>query len=159
MGLLDRVRNIVRANVNDAVNRAEDPVKALDQMIADWNVDLVKVRQAAALAMAAENRLQAEYDQRVQTATEWQRRAALAVDHGDDNLARQALGRKLQYQNEANQLEESIQAQSGHLDDSDTVDSACLEVGQHSYCLLAALECSGALTLFIIDPDSESQCV
>ncbi len=117
MGLLDRVRNIVRANVNDALSRAEDPVKALDQMIADWNTDLVKVRQAAALAIAAENRLQAEYDQRVQTAAEWQRRAALAVDRGDDNLARQALSRKLQYQNEANQLDESIKAQSGHLDD------------------------------------------
>jgi phage shock protein A len=117
MGLLDRVRNIVRANVNDALTRAEDPVKALDQMIADWNVDLVKVRQAAALAIAAQNRLQAEYDQRTQTAAEWQRRAALAVDRGDDDLARQALSRKLQYQHEADQLGESIRAQSGHLDE------------------------------------------
>jgi phage shock protein A len=117
MGLLDRVRNIVRANVNDAINRAEDPVKALDQMIADWNADLVKVRQAAALAIAAENRLQAEHDQRVQAADEWQRRAALAVERGDDNLARQALSRKLQYQNEANQLDQSMSAQSGHLDE------------------------------------------
>ena len=117
MGLLDRVRNIVKANVNDALNRAEDPVKALDQMIASWSADLVKVRQAAALAIAAENRLQAEYDQRAQAVQDWQRRAALAVDRGDDNLARQALGRKLQYQNEANQLGESIQAQAGHLND------------------------------------------
>jgi phage shock protein A len=117
MGLLDRVRNIVRANVNDALTRAEDPVKALDQMIADWNADLVKVRQAAALAIAAQNRLQAEYDQRTQTAAEWQRRAALAVDRGDDDLARQALSRKLQYQHEADQLGESIRAQSGHLDE------------------------------------------
>ncbi len=117
MGLLDRVRNIVRANVNDVVTRAEDPVKTLDQMIADWNSDLVKVRQAAALAIAAENRLQAEYDQRVQTASEWQRRAAMAVDRGDDDLARQALGRKLQYQHEADQLGQSIKAQSGHLDE------------------------------------------
>jgi phage shock protein A len=117
MGLLDRVRNIVRANVNDVLTRAEDPVKALDQMIADWNADLVKVRQAAALAIAAQNRLQAEYDQRVQTAAEWQRRAELAVDHGDDNLARQALSRKLQYQREADQLDQSIKAQTGHLDE------------------------------------------
>jgi phage shock protein A len=117
MGLLDRVRNIVRANVNDALNRAEDPVKALDQMIADWNADLVKVRQAAALAIAAQNRLQAEYDQRTQMVQLWQQRAALAVQQGDDNLARQALTRKLQYQNEAGQLQQSLQAQSGHLDD------------------------------------------
>lgn len=117
MGLLDRVRNIVRANVNDAVSRAEDPVKTLDQMIASWSGDLVKVRQAAALAIAAQNRLQAEYDQRDQAVQDWQRRATLAVDRGDDNLARQALSRKLQYQNEAEQLGQSIQAQMGHLDE------------------------------------------
>jgi phage shock protein A len=117
MGLMDRVRNIIRANVNDMVNRAQDPEKALDQMIADWNADLIRVRQAAALAIAAQNRLQAEYDQRVQTAQEWQRRAELAVDKGDDNLARQALQRKLQYQREADQLHQSIEAQSSHLDE------------------------------------------
>jgi phage shock protein A len=117
MGLLDRVRNIVRANVNDALTRAEDPVKALDAMIGEWNADLVRVRQAASLAIAAQNRLQAEYDQRQAAAEEWQRRAVLAVDRGDDNLARQALTRKLQYQKEADQLDQSLQAQSGHLDE------------------------------------------
>ncbi|HLZ09024.1 MAG TPA: PspA/IM30 family protein, partial [Chloroflexota bacterium] len=86
MGLLDRVRNIVRANLNDAVTRAEDPVKALDSMIVEWNADLVKVRQAASLAIAAQNRLQAECEQRHQAVGEWQRRAEIAVDHGDDNL-------------------------------------------------------------------------
>jgi phage shock protein A len=117
MGLLDRVRNIVRANVSDALTRAEDPVKALDAMIGEWNTDLVRVRQAASLAIAAQNRLQAEYDQRQAAAEEWQRRAVLAVDRGDDNLARQALTRKLQYQKEADQLDQSLQAQSGHLDE------------------------------------------
>jgi phage shock protein A len=117
MGLLDRVRNIVRANVSDALTRAEDPVKALDAMIGEWNADLVRVRQAASLAIAAQNRLQAEYDQRQAAAEEWQRRAVLAVDRGDDNLARQALTRKLQYQKEADQLDQSLQAQSGHLDE------------------------------------------
>lgn len=116
MGLMDRVRNIVRANVNDALSRAQDPEKALDQMIADWSADLVKVRQAAALAIAAQQRLEAEYNQREQAVQDWQRRAELAVDRGDDNLARQALQRKLQYQSEADQLRQSLDAQSSHLD-------------------------------------------
>ena len=117
MGLLDRVRNIVRANLNDVVTRADDPVKALDAMIVDWNADLVKVRQAASLAMAAQNRLQAELEQRRLAVGEWQHRAEIAVDHGDDNLARQALTRKLQYQQEADQLQQSLDSQSGHLDE------------------------------------------
>lgn len=117
MGLLDRVRNIVRANINDIVSRAEDPEKTLDQMIADMSENLIKVRQAAALAIAAQNRLQAEYEQRLKAVQDWQRRAELAVDRGDDNLARQALTKKLQYQHEADQLRASVQAQSTHLDD------------------------------------------
>ena len=117
MGLLDRVRDIVRANVSDVINRAEDPEKALDQMIADLNENLVKVRQAAALAIAAQNRLQAEYDQRSKAVQDWKQRAELAVDRGDDDLARDALRRKLQYQQEADQLRGSVQAQASHLDE------------------------------------------
>jgi len=117
VSLLNRIRNIVRANANDMLNRAEDPEKALDQMIADMSQDLVKVRQAAALAISAQDRLQAEYDQRRQAVQEWQRRAELAVDKGDDALAKQALSRKLQYQHEADQLKTSLDAQSGHIDE------------------------------------------
>ncbi len=117
MSLLNRIRNVVRANLNDTVSRAEDPEKALDQLISDMNGDLVKVRQAAALALAAQNRLQAEYDQRTEAAQEWQRRAESAVDHGDDNLARNSLAQKLQYNREADQLRDSLQAQSSHLDE------------------------------------------
>ena len=57
MGLLDRIRNIVRANVHDSLDRAEDPVKSLDLMIADWSSALVSVRQATSLAIAAQTRL------------------------------------------------------------------------------------------------------
>jgi len=117
VSLLNRVRNIVRANVNDLLNRAEDPEKALDQMISDMSQDLVKVRQAAALVISAQERLQAEYDQRRQAVQEWQRRAELAVDKGDDTLARQALARKLQYQHEADQIKSSLDAQSAHIDE------------------------------------------
>jgi phage shock protein A len=117
MGLLDRVRNIVRANVNDTMSRAEDPVKSLDQMIAEWTTALVGVRQAASLAIAAQSRLQAEYEQRQRAVDEWHQRAAAAVDRGDDATARQALSRKLQYQHEADQFQQSIQAQAGHLDE------------------------------------------
>lgn len=120
VSLLSRIRNIVRANLNDTVSRAEDPEKTLDQMISDMGSDLVKVRQAAALALAAQNRLQAEYDQRTQAVQEWQRRAETAVDHGEDDQARTALAQKLQYQKEADQLRDSSQAQSSHLDELKT---------------------------------------
>ncbi len=117
MSLLNRIRNIVRANLNDTVSQAEDPEKALDQMISGMEADLVKVRQATSLAMAAQNRLQAEYDQRTAAVQEWQQRAERAVDQGDDKAAREALTQKAQYQGEADQLHDSLQAQSSHLDE------------------------------------------
>ena len=61
--------------------------------------------------------MQAEYDQRTAAVQEWQQRAERAVDHGDDKLARQALTQKVQYQREADQLRDSLQAQSSHLDE------------------------------------------
>jgi phage shock protein A len=117
VSLLNRIRNVLRANLNDTVSRAEDPEKALDQMISGLAEDLVKVRQATALAIAAQNRLQAECDQRTVAVQEWQQRAERAVDREDDDLAREALTQKLQYQREADQLRDSLQAQSSHLDE------------------------------------------
>ena len=117
MSLLNRIRNVVRANLNDTVSQAEDPEKALDQMISGMEGDLVKVRQATALAIAAQNRLQAEYDERTLAVKEWQQQAERAVDKGDDKLAREALTQKSQYQQEADQLRDSLQAQSSHLDE------------------------------------------
>lgn len=116
MGLWSRIVNIFRANVNAGLTRAEDPEKALNQMIADWSQDLVRVKQAAAAAIAAEKRLRAEYEQREDAVGAWQRRAELALDKGDEGLARQALARKIQYKREAEQLAESLKAQESTLD-------------------------------------------
>ena len=54
MGLFDRISRIVRANVNDMVNKAEDPEKVLEQSIVDMQEDLVQLRQAVASAIATD---------------------------------------------------------------------------------------------------------
>ena len=53
MGFFNRVSRLLRANVNDLVSKAEDPVKILDQSVADMQEDLVKLRQAVAMAIAS----------------------------------------------------------------------------------------------------------
>ena len=53
MGLLDRLSRLVRANLNAFVSDAEDPIKILDQSVADMQEDLVKLRQAVAIAIAS----------------------------------------------------------------------------------------------------------
>ena len=63
MGFFDRLSRLVRANANAAVSSMEDPAKILDQSVADMQADLVKLRQAVALAIASQKRLtsQAEH--------------------------------------------------------------------------------------------------
>ena len=57
MGFFDRLGRLVRANANAAVSSMEDPSKILDQSVADMQSDLVKLRQAVALAIASQKRL------------------------------------------------------------------------------------------------------
>ena len=54
MGFFDRLSRLLRANLNDLVSKAEDPVKILDQAVSDMQDDLVKLRQAVAMAIASQ---------------------------------------------------------------------------------------------------------
>ena len=63
MGFFDRLGRLVRANANAAVSSMEDPSKILDQSVADMQADLVKLRQAVALAIASQKRLRSQSEQ------------------------------------------------------------------------------------------------
>lgn len=112
MGLFDRVSRLIRANINDAVNKAEDPEKILEQAIIDMQEDLVQMRQAVAKAIAAQNRMQTQYNQSQSQAEQWQQRAALALNKGDENLAREALSRKKAQADTANALKGQLEQQT-----------------------------------------------
>ncbi len=94
MGLFDRISRVVRANVNDMVSKAEDPEKVLEQAILDMQEDLVQMRQAVASAIASQKRTEQQYNQTSTEANNWQQRAQLALQKGDEGLAREALTRK-----------------------------------------------------------------
>jgi phage shock protein A len=94
MGLFDRVSRVARANLNDMVSKAEDPEKILEQTIIDMQEDLVQLRQAVASAIASQKRTQQQYNQAQTESNNWQQRAQLALQKGDENLAREALVRK-----------------------------------------------------------------
>ena len=112
MGLLDRVSTLVRANLNDLLDRAEDPEKVIKQLLIDMNNQLIQVKTQVAAAIADEKRLQARYEEAQRTADDWQRKAELAIDKGEDELAKQALQRRNTYAQTAAGLQEQWQAQS-----------------------------------------------
>ncbi|MBR8837924.1 MAG: PspA/IM30 family protein [Stigonema ocellatum SAG 48.90 = DSM 106950] len=94
MGLFDRIKRVVSANLNDLVNKAEDPEKMLEQAILEMQEDLVQLRQGVAQAIAAQKRTEKQYNEAQNDINKWQRNAQLALQKGDENLARQALERK-----------------------------------------------------------------
>ncbi|HYU21487.1 MAG TPA: PspA/IM30 family protein [Chloroflexota bacterium] len=115
MGLLDRVSTLVRANLNDLIDRAEDPEKVIKQLIIDMNNQLIQVKTQVAAAIADEKRLYQRQQEAQQQADEWQSKAELAVEKGDDDLAKQALARRNSYTQTAQGLQEQWQAQSAQV--------------------------------------------
>lgn len=112
MGLLDRILRVIRANINSLLNQAEDPEKILEQTVTDMQEDLVQLRMAVAQAIATQKRTERQATQAQSTAEEWYRRAQLALQKGDDNLAREALTRRKSYQETAEAMQEQLQQQS-----------------------------------------------
>lgn len=93
MALLERVTTLVRANLNDLLDRAEDPEKLLKQVILDMENQLLQVKTQVAISMADHHLLQKKQSEQSDKAAEWMRKAELAVDKQQDDLARAALER------------------------------------------------------------------
>ena len=112
MGLFDRIWRLIRANLNSLISQAEDPEKILEQTVMDMQEDLVQMRMAVAQAIATQKRTERQCAQAKATAEEWYRRAQLALQKGDDSLAREALTRRKSYQETAEAMQEQLQQQT-----------------------------------------------
>jgi phage shock protein A len=95
MALLERVSTLVRANLNDLIDKAEDPEKMIKQVILDMQNQLLQVKTQVAIAMADQHLLMKKQKENEQSAEEWVRKAELAVEKKQDDLARAALERSL----------------------------------------------------------------
>jgi len=112
MGILDRVSTLLRANVNDMIDKAEDPEKVVKQLIADMNNQLIQVKTQVAAAIADEKQLYQRYQDNQAKAADWQQRAELAVEKGQDDMAREALSRRNAFQQTADGFKQQYDEQS-----------------------------------------------
>jgi phage shock protein A len=93
MAVLERVATLVRANLNDLIDRAEDPEKMIKQVILDMENQLLQVKTQVAISMADQHLLQKKHAEQQDKSAEWMKKAELAVDKQQDDLARAALER------------------------------------------------------------------
>ena len=98
MGIFARLAALIKANLNDLIDKAEDPIKMLDQAVIDMATQLIEAKKQVAVAIADEKRLAKQAESEQSKAKEWERRAMMAVRAGDDALAVEALQRKKEHQ-------------------------------------------------------------
>ncbi|MCA9693164.1 MAG: PspA/IM30 family protein, partial [Myxococcales bacterium] len=116
MGLFSRIGTLFRSNINELINKAEDPEKMLNQVLVDMKQQLVEAKKQVAVAIADEKRLKKQHETEAAKAAEWEKKAMLAIRAGDDNLARAALQRKKSHDEIASSLLQQWTAQKQSVD-------------------------------------------
>lgn len=94
MSILGRVSDILKANINDLLERAEDPEKMIKQMVVEMEEAVNKATMALGMAIANEKTLQRQIEHKQRDAADFQEKAVQALKLGREDLAKQALERK-----------------------------------------------------------------
>jgi phage shock protein A len=116
MAILERISTVIKSNINYLINKAEDPEKMLDQIILQMRQQLAEAKREVAMTIADEKRLEAQLDAELEQVREWERRATLAVQKGDDDLAREALRQKANHEQIARGYKQQWEAQKASAD-------------------------------------------
>lgn len=116
MALLERVSTLMRANLNDLIDRAEDPEKMIKQVILDMQNQLMQVKTQVAIAIADQHVLEKKQKENADKEAEWMRKAELAVDKKQDDLARAALERSMSYKQMAGSFDSLVSDQKTEVD-------------------------------------------
>jgi phage shock protein A len=111
MALLERVATLVRANLNDLIDKAEDPEKMIKQVILDMQNQLLQVKTQVAISIADQHVLEKKLRENEESERQWVQRAEMAVDKYDEALARAALERSMTYKNMAESLRQQVEDQ------------------------------------------------
>ena len=96
MGILQRFSDIMSANINALLDKAEDPEKMIDQCIRNLNSDLSKVKEETAAVMAEEKRAKRELDECSAEIEKMHDLSVKAVEAGNDEDAKKFIEKKAQ---------------------------------------------------------------
>lgn len=131
MGVFSRFRDIVNSNINAMLDKAEDPRKMIRLMIQEMEETLVEIKAACARTMAEGKTARRGLEAVEKASDTWEQRAAMAVEKGRDDLAREALLEKRALAERAEALAEEV-ARLDALVETGREDIAALEDKLHS---------------------------
>ena len=108
MGIFTRFKDIISANINAMLDKAEDPEKMIRLMIQEMEETLVELKASCAGIIADKMKIQRELSECQDAIEKWEERAKLAIEKGREDLAREALLEKQRYQNRIAVLEDQV---------------------------------------------------
>ena len=141
MGVFQRLSDLLKSNVNDLIDRAEDPEKMVKQIILDMQTELTKATQNYGKAKASERLAEKKYLEAQKISADWESKAKTALAKGDQDLAKQALARKVKADEDLvnyKEMYESISAQTDAIGDQVEVLKAKLEEAKSRQAMLIA---------------------
>jgi len=108
MGVFTRFKDIMSANINSLLDKAENPEKMIRLMIQEMEDTLVELKSACAAKMAAKTKAEREAREVESAMERWMARAQLAVEKKKDDLAREALNEKMKYARDLDVLKTDV---------------------------------------------------
>src|SRR5437660_1979736 len=110
--IFNRAGRVARGQVNQGINAIEDATfeATVRQTVADMKTELNNVVRSSAMAMSNYNRLDAEYQKYVRQSQEWKERAGLALDAGNEDLAKKALAKKTESDKQVASLQAAVES-------------------------------------------------
>lgn len=141
MGVFSRLSDILKSNINDLLDKAEDPEKMVKQIIIDMQKELTLATQNLGKAKASERLAQKKMDDAVKVAASWESKAKAALSQGNQDLAKQALAKKVRADEEVatyTEMYESISTQTDAIEDQVEVLKAKLDEAKSRQAMLIA---------------------
>ena len=120
MALLERVSTLIRANLNDLIDQAEDPEKMIKQVILDMENQLLQVKTQVAIAIADQHLLERKQKENEEKTAEWMKKAEMAVSKKEDELARAALHRVESYRELTGNFTQQVSDQKAQVENLKT---------------------------------------
>jgi phage shock protein A len=98
MGIFKRLRDLTAASINDLLDKAEDPVKMLNQFLRDMEEDIMEAESAVAKQIAVEKKFKLQVEEAQEMVAKRQEQAVKALEQNNEDLARRALEDKKEHQ-------------------------------------------------------------